>query len=350
MSQIDYDSLGISFAKFRASEDFFSQKENRLSLTLITGGKASIKINDKAAELIAPCIFLSSWNDEVALVESQRLTAKSLSFLPTIINKSLIPDNMSRMNEATDYDDAISHLHGIADMHDCNLIRPFLSACDSLPGMQTSTQSRVQHGPQPKQQLSSQSCVQSDISLATQPSNIINVLPQVFMRISEWFDQAGKAAKIKSSETWPYRVRRYLMQILFSLEDIKPTGANTLSDKSIADIALEHIHANYPNEISLDSLCKLVYVNRTSLARIFKAHTRRSPIDYLLHHRLSIACELLTHSKLSICKIAETTGFKYESYFTRQFKAKIGIAPTQYRQCDGFEVLSTNESRIVEEF
>jgi len=160
----------------------------------------------------------------------------------------------------------------------------------------------------------------------------------------------GGKITIKINDKTLHRVRRYLKQILFSLEDACQNSPYVLSDESIIDIVLEHMHTNFSNEISLDSICKLVYVNRTTLTRKFKARTRRSPIDYLLHYRLNIACELLTHSKLSISKIAEMTGFKYESYFTRQFAAKIGLTPTQYRQSDGYEVLDTKESRIVEEF
>ena len=141
------------------------------------------------------------------------------------------------------------------------------------------------------------------------------------------------------------RVRSFLLQNIFALD-----SESLLPDESMINIALDYIHTNYAKEISLDYLCKLVYVNRTTLTRKFKARTRRTPIDYILHHRLSIACELLTNTKVSIGKIAETVGFRYESYFTRQFIAKIGMTPSEYRKSDGFEILGTNESRIVEEF
>ena len=275
----------------------FVQKAEHLTLTLILERKAAIKLNNKTIELIAPCILLSSWNDAIELIEGHQLVTKSLSFLPTLINKSFTSERLANNN-----------FHEIADRHDYNLLKPFF----------------------------------------TQHDGIIKPLPQIYLRISEWFDQASKEEKIKSSKTWLFHVRRYLMQILFSLESINPS--DTLSDESITDIVLEHIHINYSREISLDSLCKLVYVNRTSLTRIFKTRTRRSPIDYLLHYRLSIACELLTNSKLSISKIAHACGFRYESYFIRQFKAKIGITPTQYRQGDGFEVLNIVKPSIVDEF
>jgi len=146
------------------------------------------------------------------------------------------------------------------------------------------------------------------------------------------------------------RVRHFFLQNLFSLGDADLSSPGILSDERVVDIIMDYIHTNYSKDISLNFLCELVYVNRTTLTRKFKARTRRTPIDYLLHYRLSIACELLTNTKQSIGKISETVGFKYESYFTRQFAAKIGMTPSEYRYSDGFEILDINESRIVEEF
>jgi len=239
--------------------------------------------------LSAPNVVLSSCKGRIVSQDN----AKSFSFCPTLINKSFTPEGLSN-NDFTE----------IADQHDYSLVKPFLS------------------------------------------QRIINPLPQTYLRISEWLDLAVMEEQLKNSHTWQHRVRRYIMQILFLLE----ADQNKLSNKSMIDIVLEHIHTNYSKEISLDALCKLVYINRTTLNRLFKLHTRRSPIDYLLYYRLSVACELLINSKLSISKIAEASGFNYDSYFTRQFIAKIGLTPSQYRQGDGFEILNIKESYIVDEY
>ena len=55
-------------------------------------------------------------------------------------------------------------------------------------------------------------------------------------------------------------------------------------------------------------------------------------IGYLLHYRLKIACEALTHTGLSIAEISEATGFQYDTYFIRQFTKKMGVSPTEYRK------------------
>jgi transcriptional regulator GlxA family with amidase domain len=54
-------------------------------------------------------------------------------------------------------------------------------------------------------------------------------------------------------------------------------------------------------------------------------------MKYLLRHRIKIACDALTHTNLSLAEIAEAIGFKYDTYFIKQFSAKIGQSPTEYR-------------------
>ena len=163
--------------------------------------------------------------------------------------------------------------------------------------------------------------------------------PSLYQQISGWMDAAGKESG--------RRLCRLLLQIAFALEEC---SESVNAPEPAVDAALAFIHANYADEITLSALCKLVYVNRTTLTRLFKARTRRTPIDYLLHFRLETACGLLTHSNLSVGKIAEAVGFQYESYFIRQFSAKIGLTPAKYRQTEGFDTLNGKESRIFEEF
>lgn len=103
------------------------------------------------------------------------------------------------------------------------------------------------------------------------------------------------------------------------------------TDKPPAVIVLEAIHINYAGELSLDYLCKLAGLNRTSLNRRFKEKTGRTVMEYLLLHRLTIACDALAHTNLSLNEISEAVGFQYYTHFIKQFTVKIGATPTEYR-------------------
>ncbi|MNI63356.1 HTH-type transcriptional regulator YesS [compost metagenome] len=104
------------------------------------------------------------------------------------------------------------------------------------------------------------------------------------------------------------------------------------SQKEHVEIALEFIHTNYQNDISLESLCKIVNLNRTSLNLSFKEKTGLTATDYIIKHRIKIACEALAHTNLRINELAESCGFKTDTYFIKQFTKKMKFSPSEYRQ------------------
>ena len=85
-------------------------------------------------------------------------------------------------------------------------------------------------------------------------------------------------------------------------------------------------------------LCALIHMNRTTLNRKFKEQVGFTEMDYLLRHRIKIACETLTHTGLTLAEIAEAVGFKYDTYFIRIFEKKMGMSPTEYKQNEWEEV------------
>jgi len=54
-------------------------------------------------------------------------------------------------------------------------------------------------------------------------------------------------------------------------------------------------------------------------------------VDYLTNLRLEEACVALHYGDASIEEVAEKTGFCDRAYFSRIFRARMGIAPARYR-------------------
>jgi len=287
--------------EFETNENFTSLPQpERMTIALISYGKATFLLNSKTVTLSAPCILLLSQYDKLKLLpsgtkvlpngstheENSRLAAKSFSFIPVFINSSLTFERL----KANDFDQ-------MEDEHDRNLMNLFLKRDKYYDGY-------------------------------------IDLPPQTYLRISEWLAIIGTETYAQSDGMWTCRIRRYLLQTLYLLEDIylKRNEPNTIKrEKSPVDIALEYIHTNYMGEITLELLCKVANLNRTSLNRRFKSQTGRTAIDYVLSHRLKIACEALMHTNLTLGEIAEAIGFQYDTYFIRQFTSRMGVSPTEYR-------------------
>lgn len=288
MPQNDRHRTRVVDIEFELYEDFSGLPiPERLTLVMITNGRASFMLNDKAVALTAPCIIFISHYDKLRLIEESKLAAKSFSFNPRFINSSLSFERLAA-NDFTEMEDE----------HDRNMINLFLRRDEYYDGT-------------------------------------IDLPAKTYLRLSEWLAIMGTEVYAQSDGYWTCRIRRYLLQTLYLVDDIymdreKPNVVKR--EKSSADILLEYIHVNYSEEISLDALCKLVNINRTSLNRKFKAQTGYTIMNYLLSHRIKIACEALSHTNLTIGEIAEAVGFRYDTYFIRQFTAKMGITPTEYRQ------------------
>lgn len=95
--------------------------------------------------------------------------------------------------------------------------------------------------------------------------------------------------------------------------------------------ALNHISRHYSEPIDLDKMADLCMLSKPHLIRCFKKELGCTPHDYLLDYRLRQAKELLVSSARSVEGIAEECGFNSISHFSRAFKGRIGMSPSEYR-------------------
>lgn len=294
MPEKDLAPRNTPWVLYDPEEDFTNlPMSESMTLAFITGGNASFILNEKAVSLTAPCLLMLTQFDSLKLVERLRLQAASFSFTPSFLNAGF---NMERL--------VTGDFPTLQDKHDRNIVNVFIDRDEHYYG-------------------------------------VIDLPPQVYLRISEWFTIMGGEVIAPSDYFWTCRIRRYLLQTLYLLEDIymaRETPNTVRRDKSPADIVLEYMHTNYANDINLEDLCQLIHLNRTSLNRQFKTRTGRAPMEYLLSHRLKIACETLIHTALNLNEISESLGFRYETYFIRQFTAKMGMSPTEYRKTHGLGI------------
>ena len=86
------------------------------------------------------------------------------------------------------------------------------------------------------------------------------------------------------------------------------------------------------SEWGIEALSTCMHVDRTHLFRKCKELLGISPSDYLRDARLGRACELLNIGAGNISEIAYAVGFVSLSSFTRAFKARYSIAPSQMQK------------------
>lgn len=103
------------------------------------------------------------------------------------------------------------------------------------------------------------------------------------------------------------------------------------SNFSVGDI-LSYIWDNGSKKITLESLAREFHVSPSHLSRIFCNAYHFSPINYLIHYRITTATEYLSKSSMSIAEISEKVGYDNPTHFANLFIKKIGCTPTEYRE------------------
>ena len=108
---------------------------------------------------------------------------------------------------------------------------------------------------------------------------------------------------------------------------------NTQLQQSRLMPAIRYIEENYTtNDISNDLLAKLCNISEVHFRKLFKDEFDKSPKQYILDMRIQRAKQLLRDGVFKINAISEECGFSSEYHFSRIFKQKTGMNPTEYNK------------------
>jgi two-component system, response regulator YesN len=101
-------------------------------------------------------------------------------------------------------------------------------------------------------------------------------------------------------------------------------------DKAI-NIALHYIQAHYNQELSLEKVASVVFLNPVYFSQLFKQKTGQGYKDYVICLRLEQAKKLLGNPDLKLTDIAERIGYSDVRHFTQVFRKKYDMTPTEFR-------------------
>lgn len=107
------------------------------------------------------------------------------------------------------------------------------------------------------------------------------------------------------------------------------SGARGLSPRQLAR-ALEMIEKGIDAEVSLPSIAQAAGLSRFHFARAFKRSIGVSPIKHLINRRLDRACQMLRSGDVSVMDVSLSCGYDNTSNFTRAFKGRYGVSPTDF--------------------
>lgn len=104
------------------------------------------------------------------------------------------------------------------------------------------------------------------------------------------------------------------------------------NEHSIALKIRNYLSESFKSNITPKMLCEKFRISSATLYRLFQNEFGESPCNYINDLRLKWACVLLEKTTNSIKQISFDTGFNDEFYFSKLFKKKFSVSPTEYRK------------------
>ena len=93
----------------------------------------------------------------------------------------------------------------------------------------------------------------------------------------------------------------------------------------------EIMQNNYAFKLTLTEYAKLTCKSIPTFKRDFKKIFKDTPAKWVMKKRLNLASDLLQNTPLSIGEITFECGFENQTHFSRVFKEKMGVSPSQFR-------------------
>lgn len=109
-------------------------------------------------------------------------------------------------------------------------------------------------------------------------------------------------------------------------------GYVTLNEISYSEYAVRYINNHFFEKVRIQDLAKRIGISRSYLVKLMKQETGMSPQEYLIETRMRRASDLLTRSMDPIGIIAAECGYEDALAFSKVFKARFGLNPTDYRK------------------
>ena len=129
------------------------------------------------------------------------------------------------------------------------------------------------------------------------------------------------------------QIELFLLNVYKSVTNQKESIKNSVSknvsreDFSAAvNFLKEHLH----EMLTLSQIAEGCSVSISKLKAVFKENCDSSPINYFIDLKLKEAKRLIKESSFNFTEIAELLGFNSLHYFSRLFKERVGMTPSEY--------------------
>ena len=112
-------------------------------------------------------------------------------------------------------------------------------------------------------------------------------------------------------------------------------GSKEEQENPIITKACNYIEEHLSDNIGLEQLAEIISVSPYYLSKLFKEEKGENFINYVTSMRLEKARQLLSDNALIIKEVTAAVGYNDQNYFSRLFKQRFGMTPTEFRESAG---------------
>lgn len=91
-----------------------------------------------------------------------------------------------------------------------------------------------------------------------------------------------------------------------------------------------YMHHKVGENLTVEQICNDCKVSSSKLRRLFSEMCGCSPISYFISYKIGTAKRYIRDTTLTFTQISEKLGFESVHYFSKLFKEKTGITPSEY--------------------
>ena len=145
-------------------------------------------------------------------------------------------------------------------------------------------------------------------------------LGKLMLLVEKIFGEGGEMSNIES------------LAYAFSLLKLHAPEDTVSKSRRHVLLAKNFIENHINKAITVCDVANAISVHDRYLYSLFMRYEKTSPKEYILKRKIETAQDLLENTGLSIMEISAALGFSDVYSFSRMFKMKTGICPTEFRK------------------
>ena len=128
------------------------------------------------------------------------------------------------------------------------------------------------------------------------------------------------------------QLTQLLLQLLRQQEPVtKLMASNSLnSENEIICRAQQYISTHIREKLSVPHVARKVDVSASYMTALFHKNLQISPGEYIRRIKIQESKQMIREGNMNFTEIAETLHYSTVHHFSRQFKDKVGLTPTEY--------------------